>query len=144
MNAEQKLFLMRNLYTGLQAETMARYAKAGILGETEEEKKARSLASGAKAAHMLGVTKPEEAFTKPAAIVNCAAWEVAGDGNGLQAVCRGCKLVAMCRQLGTPSPCRMYCLNGIEGMIKALKPEAQCMVQSTLWSGKNCTVEVTW
>jgi hypothetical protein len=144
MSTEKHLVLMRNLYMGLQAETMARYAKAGILGETEKEKKALSFASGGKTTQMLGVTKPEEAFTKPSAIADCASWDIAGDGNGMKAVCGGCKLVAMCKQFGTPSPCRMYCLNPIEGMIKALKPEAVFMVKSTLWAGENCTVEVTW
>jgi len=144
MNTDKHLFLMRNLYTGLLAETMARYAKAGILNEIEKEKKALSLASGEKNAQMLGVTKPEEAFTKPASIVDCASWEITGNRNGQKAVCSGCKLAAMCKKFGTPSPCRMYCLNGIEGMIKALNPEALFIVKSTLWSGENCTVEVTW
>ncbi|MBW2561487.1 MAG: hypothetical protein JRE40_11625 [Deltaproteobacteria bacterium] len=144
MNTDRHLFIMRNLYTGLQAETMVRYVKAGILGEIEKEKKLLSLASGEKTAQMLGVTRPEEAFTKPAAVVGCAVWEIDGGGNGLKAVCNGCKLVAMCKQFGAPSPCGMYCLNGIEGMIKALKPEASFMVQSTLWSGENCTVDVAW
>ncbi|MFC1693013.1 hypothetical protein ACFL1R_05875 [Candidatus Latescibacterota bacterium] len=144
MNTDNHLFLMRNLYIGLLAETMARYAKAGILNEIEKEKKTLSLASGEKNAQMLGVTKPEEAFTKPASIVDCASWEISINRNGLKAVCVGCKLAAMCKKLETPSPCRMYCLNAIEGMIKALKPEAVFNVKSTLWSGKNCTVRVTW
>ena len=144
MNTDKHLFLMRNLYTGLLAETMARYAKAGILNEIEKEKKALSLASGEKNAQMLGVTKPEEAFTKPSSIVDCASWEISINRNGLTAVCVGCKLAAMCKKSETPSPCRMYCLNAIEGMIKALKPEAIFIVKSTLWSGENCTVGVTW
>ena len=67
---------------------------------------------------MLGVTKPEEAFTKPAAIVDCASWKISRNENGLIAVCVGCKLAAMCKRLKTPSPCRMYCMSAIEGMIE--------------------------
>ncbi len=144
MNKEQYLSVLRNLYTKLQVETMTRYAKAGILNEIEKEKRILSLASGENNAQMLGVTKQEEAFTKPASIVDCASWEISSNGNGLIAVCVGCKLAAMCKKLETPSPCRMYCLNGIEGMTKALKPESLFIVKSTLWSGENCTVEVTW
>lgn len=144
MNTDEHLFLMRNFYTGLQAETMARYAKAGILNEIEKERKALSLVSGERNAKMLGVAKPEEAFTKPASIVDCASWEITGSRNSLIAVCNGCKLAAMCKKLETPSPCRMYCLNAIEGMIKALKPEALFNAKSTLWSEENCTVEVSW
>lgn len=144
MNKDKHLFLMRNLYTGLQAETMARYAKAGILNEIEQEKEVLSLASGEKNVQMLGVTKPEEAFTVPAAIVECASWEISNNKNGFTAVCSGCKLAAMCKKFETPSPCGMYCLNPIKGMIKALKPDAMFIVKSTLWSDANCTVEVSW
>ena len=103
MNTDKHLFLMRNFYTGLQAETMVRYAKVGILNEIEKEKKALSLASGEKNAQMLGVTKPEEAFIKPASIFDCASWEVTRNRNDLKAECSGCKLAAMCKKLGTPS-----------------------------------------
>ncbi len=123
---------------------MIRYARASILNDIEKDRIKLSLASGENNAQMLGVTKPEEAFTKPASIVDCASWEVTRNRNGLNAECSGCKLFAMCNKLGTPSPCRMYCLNGIEGMIKALKPEAVFIVKSTLWTGENCTVGVTW
>ena len=144
MTNEQKLSVVRNLFTRLQAETMFRYAKAGILNDIEGERIELSLASGADSARMLGVTRPEEAFLKPAAIVDCATWDISSNGNGLTAICAGCKLAAMCKKLETQSPCRMYCLSAIEGMIKALKPEALFSVKSTLWKGKNCTVEVAW
>ncbi len=144
MNSEQHLSVLRSLFTGLQAETMIRYARAGILNDIEKDRIKLSLASGENNAQMLGVTKPEEAFTKPAAIVDCASWKISRNENGLIAVCVGCKLAAMCKRLKTPSPCRMYCLSAIEGMIKALKPEALFTVKSTLWSGENCTVEVAW
>jgi hypothetical protein len=144
MKIEQYLSVLRNLYTRLQAETMARYARAGILNDTEKDRVKLSLASGESNTQMLGVAKPEEAFTKPAAIVDCASWEISSHGNDLIAVCVSCKLAAMCKKLETPSPCRMYCLSGIEGMVKAVKPESVFTVKSTLWSGKNCTVAVSW
>ena len=144
MNSEQNLSVLRSLYTRLQAETMLRYARAGILNDIETDRIKLSLASGENNAQMLGVTKPEEAFTEPAAIVDCASWEISSNRNDLIAVCVRCKLAAMCKKLETPSPCRMYCLSAIEGMVKALEPESLFTVESTLWSGKNCTVEVAW
>jgi len=144
MDINKKLFIMRNLFAGLQAETIARYAKGGILNEIEKERMELSLASGEKNAKILEVTEPVEAITIPASIVDCASWEVTRNKDGLIAVCEGCKLAAMCKKIGTPSPCRMYCLNAIEGMIKVLKPEAVFIVKSTLWSEENCTVEVAW
>ena len=144
MTNEQHLSVLRNLFTRLQAETMLRYAKAGILNDIEGERIQLSLAFGENSAQMLGVTRPEEAFLKPAAIVDCASWDISSNGNGMTAISSGCKLTAMCKKLETPSPCRMYCLSPIEGMIKALKPEARFTVKSTLWSGKSCNIEVIW
>ena len=144
MNSKQNLSVLRSLYTRLQAETMTRYARAGILDYIEKDRMKLSLASGENNAQMLGVTKPEEAFTKPAAIVDCASWEISSNRNDLIAVCVSCKLAAMCKKLETPSPCRIYCLSAIEGMIKVLKSEVLFTVKSTLWSGEDCTVEVAW
>jgi len=144
MNNDRHLQLMRNLYTALQAETMARYGKAGIVPEIEEEKRGQSLASGAKNAQMLGVSEPEEAFSVPAAITECASWDIVSMDNGLSATCRGCRLIGMCKAVSTPSPCRMYCLNPIRGMVEALRPGARFEVQSTLWESDRCHVEVRW
>ncbi len=144
MNIDRNLSLMRGLYISLLAETMVRYARAGALEEIENERRSTSLASGEMANQMLGVTTPAEAFTTPASIAECAAWEITEIKTGLVASCQGCKLIQLCRNLDAPSPCRMYCLNPIEGMIKALIPAARFEVKSTLWSGDNCTVEVAW
>lgn len=144
MTDKQDITILRNLFTGLQAETISRYAKAGILNDIEGERVELSLASGEKSCQMLGVTRPEEAFLRPAEIVECASWDIASNENGLNAISSGCKLAAICKKLETPPPCSMYCLSPIEGMIKALKPEANFNVRSTLFSEKNCTVEVTW
>ena len=144
MTNEQKLSAVRRLFTTLQAETISRYSKAGIFADIERERIELSLALGENNAKMLGVTKPEEAFTIPSAIVDCALWDISSNGNCLKAISSGCKLAAMCKKLEAPSPCRMYCLSAIEGMIKALKPAALFTVKSTLWSGTNCTIVVTW
>jgi hypothetical protein len=136
--------VLRSLYIRLEAETMLRYAGAGILKGVEEERSELSLAAGKASAQMLGVTTPKEAFKKPAAIVDCASWKILANEKSFTAVCVGCKLAAMCKELNTPSPCRMYCLNPIEGMVKAVEAEARFKVESTLMSEKNCTVKVTW
>ena len=142
MTNEQHLSILRSLFTRLQAETMFRYAKAGILNDIEGDRIKLSLASGENSAQMLGVTRPEEAFTKPAAIVDCASWEISSNKNGLIAICVDCKLAAMCKKLETPSPCRMYCMSAIEGMIKGIAPQSEFNVHSTLWNSPSCKVEV--
>ena len=142
MSVDRNLFIMRNLYIGLLAETMARYAKAGVLEEIEKEKRNNSLAMGGTNAKVLGATTLAEVFTGPASVVECASWDVTQTAGGVKAVCTGCKLVGMCKKLNTPSPCRMYCLNAIEGMVKAIKRDAEFNVESTLWDGASCIVEV--
>ena len=144
MESEKKLAVMRNLYTGLQAETIMRYAKAGIFEEVEKERIELSLTSGGRNAERLAIENAREAFAKPASITDCAFWEIEERDNSLTAVCTGCKLIGMCKQMQTPSPCKMYCLSPIEGMIKALKPGAYFRVVSTLYDGENCTVRVDW
>jgi hypothetical protein len=143
MSAERNLFIMRNLYMGLMAETMARYAKARALEEIEQEKRSKSLAMGETNAEVLGVTTVTEAFTGPASVVECASWGITETDDRVKAVCKSCKLMGMCKKLNTPSPCRMYCLNPIEGMVKTLNRDADFKVESTLWDGNSCVVKVS-
>ena len=144
MNDAQKLSVLRNLFTRLQAETISRYAKAGVLNEIEEERRILSISSGKISAQLLSINEPEEAFSSPASIIDCATWRITNNEKSLTAVCTGCKLAAMCKNLYTYSPCNMYCLNPIEGIIKALKTDVEFKVKSTLMSGDNCFVEVKW
>jgi hypothetical protein len=144
MKSEEKLEIMRVLYTGLQAESLMRYAKADIFDEIAEERIGLSLASGIRSIQMLNVKNPADAFTRPASVVECASWKITEIDDSLIAVCNGCKLVDICKKMGTPSPCNIYCLSPIEGMIKALKAEASFQVKSTLYDSNNCTVKVSW
>lgn len=144
MSAEKYLFLMRNLYTGLQAEALGRYEKAGILEGVEVEKREQSLAGGKMYCEMLGVTQVKEAFLKPSEIVECARWELCEEERNLTAICKGCKIAAICKKTGITSPCNIYCLNPIEGMIKGLEPGAEFKVESTLMESDKCRVIVKW
>jgi hypothetical protein len=51
-------------------------------------------------------------------------------------------LAAIAKNTGAPCPCSIYCLNPMEGMVKALTPNARYEVRETLWAGENCRVEV--
>lgn len=144
MSAEKNLFLIRNLYTNLQAEVLGRYEKAGILKEIEMEKRVQSHTYGKMFCDMLGVSEIKEAFLRPSEIVQCAVWELKEEVNSLEAVCKGCKIASICKKEGNVSPCNMFCLNPIEGMIKGLKPDARFNVESTLMESDKCKVIVKW
>lgn len=143
MKYNQYLAIMRNLYTGLQAEALLRYSKAGILEDIENEKRVLSIKNGSQNAAMLGISNIKDAFLIPSAIVECATWEITEGNDTLFAVCRGCKIAALCKKMEAPSPCNLYCLNPIEGMIKALNDKIDFKVESTLWDSDNCVVKVT-
>lgn len=144
MKTEEKLQIMRNLYTGLQAETILMYEKAGVLESIEKEKRELNLKNGKGNCVFLGIENIKDTFLKPSEIVKCAQWELDEGQNKLTAVCRGCKLALMCKNMNLKSPCRLYCLNPIEGMIKSIKPDALFSVESTLIGADKCKIEVTW
>jgi len=50
--------------------------------------------------------------------------------------------VAAVKRTGAGSPCEIYCLNPLEGMIKGINPDSVFEVKETLWEGKECSVEV--
>lgn len=136
------LATLRNLYTGLQAETLLRYHNAGIINEVETEKYRLSLVNGKKNAIMLQISTIEDAFMKPSKIVECARWEVKEDDEKVTAICKGCKIINLCKKIGAPSPCNLYCLNPIEGMVKAIEPNADFRTLSTLWDADKCEIEI--
>jgi hypothetical protein len=92
----------------------------------------------------LGIQNAEEVFPKLSALMGCADWslEKAEDGGGFTATASRCMLCAMAMKLGTQSPCRIYCLDPMEGMVKGLDENAAFEVQSTLYEGSSCRVAV--
>ncbi len=49
----------------------------------------------------------------------------------------------MVKRAGAASPCRLFCLDPIEGMIKGVAPGAAFDVQDTLFEGGRCRVRVS-
>lgn len=141
-NNDQYLQTMRTLYTALQAETLLRYEKAGVLNEIETEKYKLSLINGKNNVLFLNISTLEETFLVPSRVVECARWDIEKDEHKLTARCKGCKIINHCKKIGAPSPCKIYCLNPIEGMVKAINPDTDFQVKSTLWDSDICHVEV--
>lgn len=142
MELEKKLKCLQMFYAGALADAVNHFGKAGILEEVTALKRQSQLLTGKSGAQSLGITTPEEVFTVLAEIFGCADWKVIRLEKSFAAEATGCMLCATAKKMNAPSPCLIYCLNPMEGMVKGLDPEFRFEVTGTLWDGKNCRVVV--
>lgn len=142
MELEKKFKLLQMIYAGMLADAVNHFGKAGILEEVTAGKREIQLSTGKASAQSFGINMPEEVFTVLADIFGCADWKVTSGENGFEAEASRCMLCAMAKKMNAPSPCYIYCLNPMEGMVKGLNPKVQFQVGETLWDGESCRVAV--
>jgi len=145
MDTQQHLRLLQITYAAQLADAIRQYGRVGILQKVTDEKRAERRATGAAQAAQLGITEPQAAFTTSAELFGCADWTVNGaEGDGsFEAGATRCLLCVMVKKAGGPSPCRLFCLDPIEAMVKGLSPDARFEVMDTLYEGECCRVRVT-
>ena len=108
------------------------------------ERKRREQLAPQMRAVQFGITTPEEVFLKLSELFACAQWNIIESAEGgFTAQSCACKLRAIARSIGAPSPCHLYCLDPMEGLVKAVKPDAVYTVKETLWDGSRCEISVT-
>ena len=139
---EQKLKTLQMFYTAVQADSTLRYGNAGILDRVTEAKHAEQVKTGAASAERLGIKEPKQAFLKTQDIFGCANWVCEDTEDGFTATCANCMLCAMSKKMGQYGPCRLNCLNPIEAMLKGIAPNAEFIVDKTLWDNDKCSVRV--
>jgi hypothetical protein len=142
MDVDRKLSLVRMTYAAVLAETTARLASLGALPAVEATKRAEQLAKGRDKAMFLGIGTPEQAFTSTAEVFDCADWQIEPLEGGFRAEASRCTLCALAKRLGKASPCRLYCLDPLEGMVRGLCPAATFAVEQTLFDSSRCSVRV--
>jgi hypothetical protein len=142
MERDKHIQILQRVYAGVLADAVSQLGKEGILEKVTERKRDEQLKTGKQKAAQFQITTPENVFTTLSELFGCAHWEITPRESGFQAVNRGCMLCEFSRKMGSHSPCNLYCLDPMEGMIKGIAPESEFNVQSTLWSGSSCTVEV--
>jgi len=142
MELDKKLECLQMIYAGVLADAVNHFGKAGILEEVTAGKRDMQMAAGKATVQNFGITAPEEAFTITADIFGCADWTVTHGENSFAAEASRCVLCTMAKKMNAPSPCRIYCLNPLEGMVKGLNPELEFRVEETLWDGAGCRVIV--
>jgi len=141
---ERKVKALQMAYTGALADSVLRYGKAGILDEVTKEKRDEQMKAGAALAGRFGVKEPKQAFVNVQDLFECADWAYEDTETGFTATCGNCMLCALCKKMGTDSPCRIYCLSPIEASIKGIKPDAEFAVKKTLWDDSRCEVKVSY
>jgi hypothetical protein len=143
MDDAQHIRILQYTYAAQLADSVSRYAGAGILDQVTTERRSARLANGAAQAAQLGVSTPGEAFTVSARLFGCADWTVEEDGGGaLVATAGRCLLCSLAKKAGAPSPCRLFCLDPLEGLVQGVRPGAGFDVLETLYDGERCRVRV--
>lgn len=142
MDNEKHIQLLQMTYAHVLADSVLQLGQEGVLENVTRRKRQEQLAAGEKKAAQFGMSRPEEVFTTLSAFFRCAQWQIIAQNGGFTAEANSCVLCALAKKMGAPSPCRIYCLDPMEGMVKGVEPEAEFVIQETLWDGQKCRVEV--
>lgn len=142
MEMERKLKLLQGMYAGVLADSVLRLGREELLEKVTEEKRAEQMKIGKIQAAQLGITKPREVFEVLSEIFGCANWKIVESEKGFAAEATACMLCSLAKRMGAQSPCKIYCLNPMEAMIKGIENEAEFTVQETLWEGQRCHIDI--
>jgi hypothetical protein len=142
METEKQIKMLQIAYAGALADGVLQLSKQGVLDQVTARKCREQALSGKLRAAQFGITKPEDTFLKLAEVFGCANWTIFQNNGGFTAQATGCLLCAIAKKLGAPSPCRLYCLDPMEGIIKGLDNQAEFVVQGTLFDGPKCVIQV--
>ncbi|MDI9494902.1 MAG: L-2-amino-thiazoline-4-carboxylic acid hydrolase [Bacillota bacterium] len=143
MGLEQKFKMLQMIYAGALTDFVLRMGKEGILEKVTLEKREEQMLNGKIRAAQFGIEKPEGVFLVLSDLFGCADWTVERNDEGIKAQATKCMLCAMAKKTGAQSPCNIFCLDPMEGMMRGLNPDIEFDVRETLWSGQKCTVNVT-
>jgi hypothetical protein len=142
MDSGKHIQFLQTAYAGALADAVLQFGKEGVLAGITARKRQENISSGKIRAGQFGITKAEEVFLKLAELFGCASWNISSNSDGFVARTNACRLCAIAKKIGAPSPCHLYCLDPMEGMVKALKGDADFAVEETLWEGSKCSVLV--
>lgn len=143
MESAKHIHVLQMVYAGALADMTLQLGREGVLSRVTERKRREQFAVAAARAAQFGISRPEEVFRRLSEIFACAAWEIVPESpGGFLARTAACALCAAARKIGAPSPCRLYCLDPMEGLVKAVKGDAVFTVEQTLWDGDHCRVRV--
>ena len=143
MDKDKQIKLLQLTYASVLADATCQLGQEGVLENVTARKRTTQLATGAAKAASFGITSPEQVFANLSAIFGCADWRIASRDDGFVAETKSCVLCGLAKKMNAPSPCRLYCLDPMEGLVKGVSPNAECTVEETLWDGEKCRVVIT-
>lgn len=143
MDKDTMIQALQLTYAGVIADATCQLGREGVLDNVVARKRREQLEQGGQKAARFGITSPEQVFTALSSLFRCANWKIERRDAGFVAVTKSCLLCGLTKQLSGPSPCRLYCLDPMEGMVKGVAPQAEFDVQETLWDGSQCAVRVS-
>lgn len=143
MELEQKVKLLQAIYVGALADSVLRMGNEGILEKVTSEKGVEQMQTGKYRAAQFGIKNPEEVFLKLSELFGCANWKVESDNDDFKVEATSCMLCAIAKKMGAQSPCNIFCLDPMEGMIRGIDPNYRFDVKETLWSGYKCEVSLS-
>ena len=142
MDIDKHVQFLQMAYAGALADAVLQYGKEGVLASITDRKRQENIGSGKIRAAQFGITKPEEVFIKLAVLFGCASWSITSNSDGFVARTSNCRLCAIAKKIGAPNPCYLYCLDPMEGMVKALNSDTDFAVEETLWESSKCSIRV--
>lgn len=143
MEVLEKVRTLQVIYAGALADSVLRLGIEGVLEKVTQQKRKEQLIVGKARAAQMAMTSPEDVFTKLSDLMGCADWNVTpNEKGGFTATASRCMLCAITKKLGAQSPCHIYCLDPMEGMIKGLDENVDFDVQCTLYEGAQCHVAI--
>jgi hypothetical protein len=143
MDSKKQVQVLQMAYAGVLTDAVLQFNREGILSRVTERKRQEQFNTGKVLAAQFGITKPEEVFLKMSELFGCANWNITqSPTGGFTAQNSNCRLYTIAKQMGSPSPCYIYCLNPMEGLVKAVMSDAVYKVEGTLWDGLKCIVKV--
>lgn len=142
MDLEKRVRALEIAYAGVQADAVRCFDSEGVLDKVTEKKRKEQLLMGKHQAEVFNIQKAQDVFNRLSEIFNCATWTITEEEDGFTAVSEACKLCAMAKKVCKSSPCYMYCLNPMEGIIKGLNADNSFEVIETQWDGQRCIIKI--
>jgi len=142
MDSGQHVRFLQTAYAGAMTDSALQFEKEGVLQKITDRKRQGAIITGKTRAAQFGISKPDEVFSRLSELFGCANWDISNTGDGFTARANTCMLCAIAKKTGAPSPCHLYCLDPMEGLVKAVTENADFIIRSTLWENSECHIQV--
>ena len=127
---------LQMIYTMQLLDALKQYQNFSILDEVTEVKRKEQIMQGKTKIEHMGITSVDQIFQYLNETFGCAKWEV-DLGNNFAST-KTCMLQAIAKKMNLPSPCKLFCLDPIEGLLNGIDENIKVTVQKTLWDKDEC------